>query len=243
MNIAYIRTSTGGQDGQGQKKSILEWAASRGIKIDKWETESISSRVKKADREISRITEGLENGDNIIVSELSRLGRSSMTEVFSIIEMIRERGAGLEVVSEGLSIKPGKTDIKTEAVLSALSLAGRIERDMISERTKHALQARKEAGIKLGRPVGGSKLEQHDDVIQGYLDKKISKASIAKILDVSRSTLYAYLKNRGKQKRDSRKPEGRKNMITGDDGFYMPEPEEEREVIKKLSGGLKKTSW
>ena len=233
MNIAYIRTSTGGQNGQGQRKAILEWSASRGVKIDTWEVESISSRVKKEERKISKITEGLTAGDTVIVSELSRLGRSSMMEIFSIIETIREQGAGLEVVSESLTITSGKTDIKTEAVLSALSLAGRIERDMISERTKHALQARKQAGVKLGRPAGGSKLEQYDDVIQGYLNKKISKMSIAKILDVSRSTLYAYLKNRGKAGKPKR--ENRKAY----QGEVKPEPAERMEVLEKLERALK----
>jgi DNA invertase Pin-like site-specific DNA recombinase len=227
MNIAYIRTSTGGQDGQGQRKAILEYCASRGVKVDTWKEETVSSRVKKADREISRIAEGLQAGDTVIVSELSRLGRSSITEVFSIIESIRERGAGLEIVSEGLSIKPGKTDVKTEAVLSALSLAGRIERDMISERTKNALQARKGAGVKLGRPTGGSKLEKFDAEIQGYLDKKISKASIAKLLDVSRSTLYGYLKARENRLKPKR---GREALEAG---------AEERDVLGKLDRALK----
>lgn len=198
--IAYIRTSTNGQDGEGQRKSILEFCVSKGVKIDEWEMEKVSSRVKTVDRQITKVVDGMKTGDRLIVSELSRLGRSSITEVFSIIERIKEKGANLEIVTEGLSIKAGKTDIKTEAVLSALSLAGRIERDMISERTKNALKARKEAGVKLGRPEGSSLLVKNDEEIQRYIEKKISIASIAKLLDVSRGTLYAYLKKRGKNK-------------------------------------------
>lgn len=198
--IAYIRTSTNGQDGEGQRKSILEFCVSKGLKVDTWEMEKISSRAKVADRQITKVVDGMEKGDRLIVSELSRLGRSSITEVFSIIERIKEKGADLEIVSEGLSIKAGKTDVKTEAVLSALSLAGRIEREMISERTKNALKARKEAGVKLGRPEGSSRLVKNDEEIKKYIDKKISITSIAKLLDVSRGTLYAYLKKRGKNK-------------------------------------------
>lgn len=198
--IAYIRTSTNGQDGEGQRKSILEFCVSKGLKVDTWEMEKISSRAKLADRQITKVVDEMKTGDRLIVSELSRLGRSSITEVFSIIERIKEKGADLEIVSEGLSIKAGKTDVKTEAVLSALSLAGRIEREMISERTKNALKARKEAGVKLGRPEGSSRLVKNDEEIKRYIDKKISIASIAKLLDVNRGTLYAYLKKRGKNK-------------------------------------------
>ena len=76
-------------------------------------------------------------------------------------------------------------------------LFAEIERDFISARTKEALAKRK--GMKLGRPVGPSKnlrLDPLADKIDSYLAKKIDKRSIAKLLDVSPNTLYAWLKVR-----------------------------------------------
>ena len=64
-------------------------------------------------------------------------------------------------------------------------------------RTKEALAKRKAEGVKLGRPRGQSKnlkLDPHKEMILDYLEKKVSKASIAKILGCSPSTLYAWLK-------------------------------------------------
>ena len=62
-----------------------------------------------------------------------------------------------------------------------------------------ALAKRKGEGMKLGRPVGPSKNLRLDSLavkIDSYLAKKIDKRSIAKLLDVSPNTLYAWLKVR-----------------------------------------------
>ena len=69
----------------------------------------------------------------------------------------------------------------------------------ISTRTKEALAARKAAGVRLGRPPGQAeklKLDEHREVIQGYLDKGINKRAIAKIIDCPATTLYDYCRVR-----------------------------------------------
>jgi DNA invertase Pin-like site-specific DNA recombinase len=181
------------QDGQGQRATILEYAAKNGLRVDEWIAETISSRVARADRVISKVIEQLGLGDTMVVSELSRHGRSSITEVGAIIESIRERGASLVVVGENMTITAGEMDIKTQAVLSALMLAGRIERDMIGERTRNALQARRAAGVKLGRPTGTTKLKGRESEIKKYRDLGLTKSAICKLVGCSRGTLDTYL--------------------------------------------------
>lgn len=194
MVYGYMRTSTGGQDGTGQVNKINAYAAENGLKIDSWVKEQISSRKPRSEREISRLVEMLGPGDTVLVSELSRLGRSSMTEISAIVESIRDAGAELVVVSDRLTISPGHMPVQVSALLNALGIAAQIEREMVSQRTKAALQARREQGVKLGRPKGTSKLRDRDDEIQRYLDLGLNKASISKLLGVSRSTLYDYLR-------------------------------------------------
>ena len=64
-------------------------------------------------------------------------------------------------------------------------------------RTKEALAKRKASGKPLGRPKGRQsaklKLDPRRQEIQMYLDKGISKRSIAKLVDCAPSTLYYWL--------------------------------------------------
>ena len=82
---------------------------------------------------------------------------------------------------------------------SMFGLFAEIERDLISERTKEGLAAAKAKGKRLGRPkgaLGKSKLDGKEEDIRMLLGKEVSKASIAKILDVSRSALYHFIETR-----------------------------------------------
>ena len=66
-------------------------------------------------------------------------------------------------------------------------------------RTKEGLLAAKASGKKLGRrkgALGKSKLDCRGDGIKRSLDLDVSKASIAKITGVDRSTLYNFIRSR-----------------------------------------------
>lgn len=191
MNIAYRRMSTGTQDGEGQRSTILEWSSKNGIKVDRWESEQVSSRKRRADRKISKLIAELTPGDKLIVSELSRLARS-MTELMAIVQDVREHGAELVIVQDGMTLT-ARDDWQASAYLMALSMGAEIERAMISQRTKAGLMAKKAQGVKLGRPAGRSKLDEHASNIRDLQAKGVNLANIARILGVSRSTLYAWM--------------------------------------------------
>jgi DNA invertase Pin-like site-specific DNA recombinase len=61
--------------------------------------------------------------------------------------------------------------IQSKIIALAFSMAAEIERDLISQRTKEALQFKKEQGMKLGRPkgVGKSKLDVFRPEIESLL--------------------------------------------------------------------------
>jgi putative DNA-invertase from lambdoid prophage Rac len=191
---AYIRISTDKQEVENQKHRINEYAAGQGIKIDNCITETVSSR--KTDREIYQLIDSLEPGDKIIVTELSRLGRSGMIEVSRILGTIQDKKASLSVIQNNIEIEPGKMSVEAQAIVFALSIASELERDLISERTKAALKARKDQGVKLGRPVGYSVLTGREAELDKYLKLGINKSAIAKLMGVSRGAVYNFLNKR-----------------------------------------------
>ena len=104
-------------------------------------------------------------------------------------------------LQDSIEIDSGKMSIQAETIVFALSIASRLERDLISERTKTALRVRKAKGIKLGRPEGYSVLNGREDEVEKWLEKGLNKSSIATVMDVSRTTIYSYLR-----KKDGKKP-------------------------------------
>ena len=83
-------------------------------------------------------------------------------------------------------------------------LFAEIERDLIVERTKEGLAAVRARGKRLGRPKGArgkSKLDGKEDDIRRLLQKGVSKASIARIMEVSPTTLHHYVRTRKLQAR------------------------------------------
>lgn len=110
--------------------------------------------------------------------------------MFEIAGRVRKAGAVLLETSSGRVI--GGT-IRTARCLFALGLSAKIEKEMISERTKSALRMRKEKGMILGRPAGKSKLDEKKVEIMGYQELGMSKAHIARRLGCSRTTYLAWL--------------------------------------------------
>ena len=165
---------------------LLEFSQKRRFPIDQFIKSRISSRKSP-----------LEPGDRLLVSELSRLGRS-LSQVIQIVETLVRRKIRFIAIKEGIEFD-GKQDLPTKVMIALLGLFAEVERDLISERTKEGLAAAKAKGKLLGRPkgaLGTSKLDGKKQDIRVLLGKDVSKASIAKILDVSRSALYHFIQTR-----------------------------------------------
>jgi len=82
--VAYIRVSKNDQDVNHQKLAILEFAQRQRISIDQFISVTSSSRKSKKERKIDQLLGLLEKGDSLIVSELSRIGRS-VGEIITVL--------------------------------------------------------------------------------------------------------------------------------------------------------------
>ena len=135
-------------------------------------------------------------GDTIVCTEVSRLGRT-MTIILEIMKMCLDRGITIRTLKENyiLDDKPA-----TKLILGVFGFAAETERNLISERTKEGLAAKKRAGFKLGRPVGSKaktlKLDKYRDYIIVSLANGVKKMKIMRKCKCAYCTIYDYIQRR-----------------------------------------------
>ncbi len=196
--IGYARVSTDKQDADRQRLDIQAYAEAQGLALARVVMETVSSRKK--DREIFGLVESLAPGDVLVVTEISRLSRSSI-ELDGICSKIVERGATLESLTPRFTVDGS---LIGQTMKFAIGIAAQIERSFISERTKSALRARKAGGMKLGRPAGqGVKVPEAAKAagvslaeIDRMLGAGASAATVARLLSLDARTVLRWSQER-----------------------------------------------
>ena len=153
QNIGYLRVSTIDQDLDKNKADILLLANEKKLGQVSFVEETASGRISWKKRLLAQVMDKLQKGDSLLVSELSRLGRS-MLECMEILSIAMDKGINVYSVKGNWQLDQS---IQSKIVAMAFSMASEIERDLISQRTKEALRAKKAQGFKLGRPKGPGK--------------------------------------------------------------------------------------
>jgi len=194
MIIGYIRVSTIAQDLNNQKTAILNYCNHNKMIVDEFIEVQSSSKKSKKDRKIDSMIDKIQEKDIVVVTELSRLGRS-VSGILDIVNSLVEKKVRLICIKENIDIEKNQS-IQSKIMITMVSLFADLERDLISKRTKETLAMKKAMGVRLGRPPGPgkSKLEPLKEQIQGYLDKNISILNIARLLDVSYTTIHNYIR-------------------------------------------------
>ncbi len=180
--IAYIRASTDKQDLNNQKLEILEFARKKELKVDAFVEITISSRKTSKQRRIDEVLERLGDSDTLVVTELSRLGRST-AEVIALINEMVHRNIRVIILKQNLDI--AKHDMNSKIVITLFSLFSELERDLISLRTREALAAKRMQGIMLGKPKGTiqkSKFDKDLERIKELLKLGLSVRKITNLL-------------------------------------------------------------
>ncbi len=189
--IGYLRVSTGDQELEKNKSDILHLANHLNLGRVSFVEEIVSGKVSWKKRKIAEIIAEFTTGDTLIVSELSRLGRS-MLECMEILSVAVEKGVRVYAVKGNWTLD---NSIQSKIVAMAFSMASEIERDLISQRTKEALRYKREQGIKLGRPPGPgkSKLDQYRPEIEALLKNGSTQRFIARRYQTTEANLCNWL--------------------------------------------------
>ncbi len=190
---AYIRVSTEMQTYASQKYEIERYCKQQRLTVTEWISESVSGTIAVEKRVLGGLLDRMKEGDVLICSELSRLGRN-MLMIMSILNICASKCISIHSIKDHFDLTD---NINSKIIAFAFALAAEIERNLISQRTKEALAAKRMEGIRLGRPPGSSKkkvtfCKEYDKVV-GMMEGGKSLSYIAKSLGIHRNTLKRYL--------------------------------------------------
>lgn len=198
--VIYARVSSMGdrQSTDRQIEDLTRYAEGRGLDVIKIFQEHVSGA--KSNQERGVLSECLEfcraeRPDTLMVTELSRLGRSTV-EVLKAVEDLTVAGVNVFILDLNLSTldDEGKENPVAKMVLTVLALGAEMERKLILGRLNSGRELAKKRGVRMGRPKGSSLSDEalaakYPEVVRHLRKGKNSIREIAKLTGVSVSTV------------------------------------------------------
>ncbi|MEQ3710988.1 recombinase family protein [Tateyamaria sp.] len=176
MIIGYARVSTEEQHLDAQISALEATGAERIF------SEKVSG-TKRTRPELDRMIDQLRDGDVVVVTKYDRLSRS-LQDLLSIVEAIRDQGAGFRSLAEDIDT----TTPAGRLVFHVFASIAQFERERISERTKEGLVAARGRGRIGGRPPALS-AERRTEVVRMRDKEGRGIAELARLFDVSQNTI------------------------------------------------------
>lgn len=187
MILGYKRVSTEKQDLRRQEEAF------NNIKIDKEYCDKLSG--KNADRpQLNKLRLEAQAGDTIYVESISRLGRN-VDDLRHLVEEFREKGITVCFIKEGFNTGNGTNMYKF--MLTILGAVAEMEREISVERIREGVRKAQKYGTRSGRPIGRPGRSLHPTFERYYIrwkNKEITAIEFAKLLEISRPTLYRYIR-------------------------------------------------
>jgi DNA invertase Pin-like site-specific DNA recombinase len=187
MLVGYARVSTIEQNEERQIRSLLDQGVEEeNIFIDKMSGKNVN-RPK-----FQEMMHFVRRGDTLIVSEFSRLSRSTKDLLYTM-ETLNKKGVKVISLKENLD-----TDTpQGKLMLTLFAALAEFERELILERQREGIAIAKEKGKYKGRAPMKFDTQLLNKVLSGVQDKTITISEAARLLNVTRPTVYNILKRNG----------------------------------------------
>lgn len=185
MNISYERVSTIKQDVRRQKLSLDKYNIDKKY-IDKASGKNIVDRPQ-----LNKLMNEVNPGDNIYVESISRLGRN-VDDLRKLTEYFREKEVIVHFLKEGFNTDGNMYKF----LLTILGAVAEMEREITISRIKEGMEKAKKYGTKSGIAIGRPIRRLPKDFKKYYIkwkNKEIKAVEFARLINVSRSTLYRYI--------------------------------------------------
>ena len=182
MNIAYVRVSTVEQNEARQLEALEKRS------IDKWFTEKVSAK-NTVRPQLQAMIDFAREGDTIYIHDFSRLARST-ADLLQIVDQLTTKGVHLVSNKENIdtSTPTGKL------MLTMIGAINEFERTNLLERQREGIAIAKREGKYKGRKAVS--VADFETQYQRYIRREISKAELARLLNISRPTLDKLISGR-----------------------------------------------
>jgi DNA invertase Pin-like site-specific DNA recombinase len=187
MKIGYARISTRDQNADLQHDALCAAGC------EKIYTDTVSG-AKTERPELDRMLADARRGDVIVIWKLDRLGRS-LRHLLELVADLSGRGVGLKSLNDPIDT----TTAQGRLVFNIFGSLAEFERELIRERTQVGLSAARSRGRVGGRPKGLSNNAEATAMAAEtlYKERRLTVIQICEKLNISKSTLYRYLRHRG----------------------------------------------
>ncbi|MHB8311699.1 MAG: recombinase family protein [Candidatus Dormibacteria bacterium] len=142
--------------------------------------------------ELARLVDQARPGDTVVVWRLDRLGRS-LRHLIDTVNELAERKVGFRSLTESIDT----TTSGGKLVFHIFGALAEFERELIRERTQAGLAAARARGRHGGRPLVMSP-EKVATARRMHQSKEFTIEAIARVLGVSRASIYRHLADAGK---------------------------------------------
>ena len=185
MIFGYARVS------KREQNLALQINALKNANCEEIYQEKISGRTLHR-AEFDKLISKLRSGDTLIVFSLDRLGRTSK-QLMNLLSSFKENKINLKSLTEGVF---DTTSPMGEAIFQIIAILKAMEVNVLRERTVKGLEAARLEGRVGGRPAGSYNKKKASAVVTLYKQKE-SINFIEETQNISRSTIYQYLRKEG----------------------------------------------
>ena len=187
MFVGYIQNNEDKTEQIRQCQEVQSFAKEQGLKLD-----CVYSDYSFAD--IKEVI--LSDCVGIVIFNISALG-DGLAQIKENLLFCREHKLQIYSIEDGYRF--AKSNL-TDDFFKGIDIAIDVRSNLISQNVKKVLKKRKNEGIKLGRPVGAlikKRLGGKEEEIRKLLTQKVTKAEIARRFNVTRNTVFRFVKRNG----------------------------------------------
>ena len=184
MKVGYVRVSTVEQT---EERQIVELREKAGV--EKFFVDKVSAKTAKRPK-FEEMMNFLREGDELIVSEFSRLARSTK-DLLQIVETLTAKEVKVMSLKEQLD----SSTPQGRFMLTIFGAIAEFERELLLQRQREGIQLARAAGKYKGRHEK-KRPKDFDFYKQAYYERTMTATAIAKHYKVSRPTVYKWLRQK-----------------------------------------------